>query len=390
MRRLWALACCALLGGCAMLRPEPPRPGRTTLGSARIVLPAEVLDNYIILTAKWDKYGPYRFLVDTGSTATLVTPALAKRYAAKDAILPVMPRVSVRSADGRTTTLPTAVLRRLELGKARFSYVPVLVYDCAALSAQLGVTIDGVLGFPLFRRTLLTLDYPDRRVVLQPSSANPPSGGSTIAFDDADRSPVIPVHLGGGTFNARLDSGLDQPLSLNPAGLGVRFAFGPTEGPTVTTLTGDHTEQVGRLASDLVIGDYAVPRPVAQVVGDLSAIGGGIMKYFTLTFDQERGEVTFRREATDPIAVPGLRGTGLSFAKTPAYWRVVGVVPGSPAAAAGAHRGDLVTDINDEPVWQWDIRRYERLLSNAEEITYTFLHGTRKTDRRLKVVELVP
>jgi Aspartyl protease/PDZ domain len=390
MKRLAALVCCALLGGCAMLRREPPRPGSTSFGSSRVVLPANVLDNYIILTAKWDKYGPYRFLIDTGSTATLVTPELAQRYGIQDALVPEMPRVSVRSADGQIARLPSAVLGRIELGDVRFSTVPVLVYDCTALSDQLGVRIDGVLGFPFFRQTLLTLDYPNRRVILQPSSASPPPGGSTIAFTPLERSPVIPVRLGDSSFNARLDSGLDQPLSLNPAGLFVRYAYGPIEGPTVTTLTGNHNELVCRLASDLVIGDYAVPRPVAEVVDDLSAIGGGIMKYFTLTFDQERGEVTFQREATDPIAIPGLRSAGLSFAKAPAYWRVVGVVPGSPADRAGVQPGDLVTDIDDEPVWQWDVRRYERLLANAEDVTYTFLNGTHKADRRLRVLELVP
>ena len=35
--------------------------------------------------------------------------------------------------------------------------VDVLIYDCEPLSAHLGVRIDGVLGFPLFRETLLTL-----------------------------------------------------------------------------------------------------------------------------------------------------------------------------------------------------------------------------------------
>jgi hypothetical protein len=389
-RALLALALSLLLNGCVTLHREPPRPGSTTFGSSRVVLPAQILENHLVVTVKWDKYGPYRFLVDTGSSVTLVTPEFAQRYPAKYASTPDMPQVPVRSADGRTVVLPAAVVGRIELGQAKFAYVPVLIYDCSALSSLLGVRIDGVLGFPLFRETQLTLDYPRSQVVLQPAMAPPPSSGSTIAFDDADRSPLITVHLAGRGFAARIDSGLNEALSLNPSGLAVKFAYGPTEGPTVSTLTGDHTEQIGRLAADLVIGDYAVPRPEVEIVDGLSAIGGGILKYFTVTFDQERGQVTFRRDATDPIAIPGLRSAGLSFSREPAYWRVVGVVPGSPADAADAQIGDLVTRINGEPVASWSTQRYGQLLANAEQITYTFLYGTTETARRLDVVELVP
>jgi len=98
----------------------------------------------------------------------------------------------------------------------------------------------------------------------------------------------------------------------------------------------------------------------------------------------------FQRDATDPVALPGRRSTGLSFSKTPAYWRIVGVIPGSPAGEAGVEPGDLVTAINGEPVARWDTRRYEQLMSNAEEARFTFLTGTSKAEKRLKVAELVP
>src|ERR1035438_10866641 len=77
-----------------------------------------------------------------------------------------------------------------------------------------------------------------------------------------------------------------------------------------------------------------------------------------------------------------------SFGKAPAYWRVVGVVPGSPADAADVERGGVVTRINGEAVAQWPARRYEQLLANAENITVTFLNGSRETEKRLKVGEL--
>lgn len=387
--KFWLPALCLPLAGCLSLHREPPRPGITDLHSV-VSLPAQSLGNNLVIEAKWDHYGPYHFLVDTGSSVTLVTPELAQRYAAKNMPPPDTPEVRVRSSEGGTTALRATTLTRIELGAARFSYVPALIYDCVPLSAQLGVKIDGVLGFPLFRETLLTLDYPHNRVLLQPGKSSAALPGSPIAFSDTSKMPVVPVRMGDRNFTALIDSASDDPISLNPAGLSPQFAFGPVVGPTVGTLTGDRVERLARLAETLYIGSYAVPRPVVAITDGLSALGGGILKYFTVTFDQEHGQVTFYRDATDPIAVPGPRSTGLSFDKTPAYWRVVGVVPGSPASAAGVELGDIVTRIDGEAVAKWDTRRFEQRMANAEEVEFTFLDGKEETVKRLKVVELVP
>jgi membrane-associated protease RseP (regulator of RpoE activity) len=252
------------------------------------------------------------------------------------------------------------------------------------------VKIDGVLGFPLFRNTLLTLDYPRSRVLLQPASAAARSPANSIAFNNDRKTPIIPVTIGDARFFALIDSGSDETLSLNPLGISPKYAFGPVQGPTVATLSGDKVEKVARLEATLRIGDYAVPRPVVEITDELSAIGGGILRYFTVTFDQEDNQVTFYRADTAPIAIPGRRGCGLSFTKTPAYWKVAGVIPGSPGAAAGVEAGDLVARIDGEPVAKWDPARFERLSSNAGDAVFTFIDGTRETDKRIRMADLVP
>ena len=303
------------------------------------------------------------------------------------------------SSGGGTAVLPATMVARLELGAARFDHVPALIYDCSAISEQKGVKIDGILGFPLFRETLLTLDYSHGTIVLRrnpptiPGDPIPALPGSTIDFSLPNKTPLIPLRLDNRTFIALVDSGSDDALSLNPRGLTPppRFLSGPTEGLTVGTLKGDQVEEIGRLADTLSIGDYAVPRPVVEMSGDTwSALGGGILKYFTITFDQEHDRVTFFRDATNPIAVPGIRSTGLSFAKTPAYWRVVGVVPGSPADAEEVEPGDLVTRINGEPVAKWDTHRYDQLIAQADSVVITFLYGTQEKDMAMRVKDLVP
>ena len=369
---------------------RPPQPGRTSMGSPLVMLPAQAIGNFLLIEAKWDRFGPYRFLIDTGSSVTLVTPALAKRYAGRDAPNPNSPRVRVTGADGNITELPRSSLRRIELGDARFDDVDALVYDCAPLSAHLGLRIDGVLGFPLFRETLLTLDYPGQRVLLQPARNAPLVPGTVIGFDDARKTPLINVRVGERSLVALIDSGSDAFFTLNPVGLVPRFAFGPTVGATIGTIAGDRTQSIGRLGESLSLGDYVFHQPIVEMTDELSAIGGGMLKYFSVSFDQLHDRVTFYRESREPIATAARRSAGVSFNKTPAYWRVAGVVPNSSSAAEGIQHGDLVTRINGEPVARWDLRRYEQLVASAGEIAFTFLNGTAETEKRVRVFELVP
>ena len=385
---------CLLASGCATLSAPfhraPPRQGRTTLSTPLVTLPAQTLGNYLIVEAKWDRAGPYHFLIDTGSSVTLVSPTLAKRYATKDAPPPDAPRIRVKSAEGELSELPATMIRRLDFGDVRFDDVPVLIYDCAPLSAHLGVKIDGVLGFPLFGETLLTLDYPHSRVVLQPASTTALTPGTIVPVDDSNKIPLVRVRLGDRTLIVLIDSGSDAPLSFNPVGLDLPFASGPRDGATVSTLTGDRPQQVGRLDAALTLGDYTISRPIVDLTDELSAIGGEILKNFTVTFDQRHDRVTFFRDTHDPIVSSPRRSAGVSFTKTPAYWRVAGIVRASPAEAAGVQAGDLVTRINGEPVAKWDLRRYEQLLATVREITLTFLNGTEESNKHVGVFELVP
>jgi hypothetical protein len=296
----------------------------------------------------------------------------------------------VESAEGDTVELPPATLRRLELGEARFDEVPVLIYDCAPLTAHLGVRIDGVLGFPLFRDILLTLDYPRSRVMLQPLNNTVPISGTTVPLDDSNKTPLIHVRLGDRTLVALLDSGSDAPFSVNPVGLNLRYANGPRLGATVGTLTGDRPLEVGRLADSLGLADFTLTRPIVDLTDELSAVGGEVLKNFTVTFDQTHDRVIFSRDSHDPIVMPSHRSAGVSFTKTPAYWRVAGVVPGSPAEEAGLQTGDLISRINGEPLAKWDLIRYEQLVATADEIAFTFLNGTIEIEKRIRVFELVP
>lgn len=379
------------LAGCTAPNRAPvgPKPDRTRLESRLIVLPATTIGGHLVVESRNDRRSPARFLIDTGSSVTLLSPEFAAQVGSNPTDYEG-PQVRVRGADGRTTTLASVAVRRLDLGAARFENVQALLYDLSDLSAHLGVKIDGVLGFPLFRDTLLTLDYPGSRVVLTPASENVLSPGSAFSFNTSTRVPLIPVQVGDRTLLVLIDSGSDGPLNLNPFGLAPNYASPPRPATRVTTLTGAQQPEIARLAETLRLGDYSLPRPIVQLTDQLSSIGGGVLRHFSITFDQTRGRVTFYRESLAPIESAARRSSGLGFARTPAYWRVDGVIPGSPAEAAGIRTGDLVVRIDGEPVERWNLTRLDERIRTADRLELTFIEGRTETTRSVAIFDLVP
>jgi hypothetical protein len=384
----------ALGTGCATLFPGRGSGGSPAL-TQKVELPARLVANFFIVEAKQIDGATYRFIIDTGSSATLVSPELAGALREKRK-RGTPQTVRVQSAQGDGIDLESVTLRSLALGDARFEKVPALIYRLDDLSSHLGLQIDGIIGFPFFHNTLVTLDYPRARLVLAPQPflpAPPPPAAPrtcTIAFNNERLSPLVPLQMGTESFIVLIDSGSDGALSLNPSGLHPKFLSGPREGMLITSLTGDHRPMVGRLAQNVLLGTHTIERPIVDLTDQLSSIGGEFLRHFALTFDQYRNQVTLVRDTDGPAQMDARRSTGLSFSRSNVYWRVLGVVPDTPAARLPVQTGDLCVRVNGEPVGKWDYERYSRLLKTEPKVTYTFLDGLKEIDLEIPVVDLVP
>lgn len=390
---LAAALCLLFTAGCVTRGDRAP--AATRIEPQPVRLPARILSNFFLVEARQDDGKTYRFMIDTGSSVTLVSPALGEVLKRKERRGTPPRTLPVRGANGRQVELPAIILRHFQLGEAHFERVPAIVYDFSDLSAHLGVTIDGVVGFPLFRDTLLTLDYPAAQLAIAPNpvAAPPPPApphATVIAYNRDQPTPLIPVQMGNESFFALIDTGSDGGLALNPAGLNPRFDHGPRVGLIVSSLHGDNRQLVGRLGQDITLGSQVVRRPVVDLTDQLSSLGGELLRHFRLTFDQRRQQVTFARPGDGPVEMPGRRSTGLSFRRFPNYWRLLAVVPDTPNSRLPVQPGDLCVRINGELVEHWTFERYAELVRTAQKITYTFLSGAQETDHEAQVFELVP
>ncbi|GAB5562778.1 MAG: hypothetical protein SynsKO_44250 [Synoicihabitans sp.] len=336
--------------------------------------PMKLIGGLVVVQAD-DEGGPWNFLIDTGSSATLVSPEFAIRRRSRRAN-PSAPTVWLRDATGQAVPVDSVLLDKVDFGPAHFSNVRALVFDCRVISDHLGIKIDGVLGFNLFADARLTLDYPGRRIVMSELDDQKPLRGCVIPFTVQNGVPLITVNLGSEPVLALIDSGSDGSMSLDPAGMELNFLEPPRQGTMIGTLHGNHRQILGRLADTLHISEFQVETPVVDLSGNLTSLGGEILQNFEVTFDQSSREVAFyHRDDAFMISSPPKMSSGLSFTKVQAYWRVTAVAPDSPAESAGFSLGDLVIRIEGEPVDAWDLNRYNELVNAGGTIEYTLIKG---------------
>lgn len=386
---VWLLA----VTGCVSRNTRAPAATHVVPQPVRV--PARILSNFFLVEARQDDDKTYRFMIDTGSSVTLVSPALGDALKRKERKGTPPRTLPVRGANGRQIELPAILLRHLQIGDAHFERVPAIVYDFSDLSAHLGVTIDGVIGFPLFRDTLLTLDYPAGQLEIAPNPVvapifTPQPRTSLVSFSREQSTPLIPIQMGNESFFALIDTGSDGGLGLNPKGLNPRFIHGPRVGMITSSLHGDNRQLVGRLEQNISFGTQLVHQPVVDLTDQLSSLGGELLRHYRLTFDQQRHTVTMVRDSEGPVEMEGRRNTGLSFRRFPNYWRLLAVVPDTPNSKLPVQPGDLCVRINGELVEHWTLERYKELLRTGPKVTYTFLNGPNEVDHEVTIFDLVP
>jgi predicted aspartyl protease len=356
-----------------------------------VAVPAELRNHFLFVNVKVNGQGPFRVFVDTGCSFTLFSPDLAVAVKAQP-VPDDEDTATAFNALGDPLAVPRALFDSVELGGVRFEGVIAGILPMMRFTQIDGQRVDGVLGFSLFSEVFLGLDYPGHRLLLGPGwPENLPPLRAEMAVHEHAEVPFIAAGLQDKSFEVEIDSGsngsLHLPIEMASA---LSWKAEPRPGPLIEAIDEETRDYLGRLNGRLTLGSLVMPEPVTSVGGSVPTIGYDVLGGFCIVFDQRTDKVRFYSQQDGPITSPSERSVGLSVKLDPAGWRVVRVIPGSPAEEARLAAGDLITRIEGNLASNWSRDQLHDWVDTHDAMKLQVVSGGSSRDLKLRVWLLVP
>jgi hypothetical protein len=340
----------------ARFSPPPPPPPDYELAGDVTTVPFELVNNHIYVDVRLNGKGPFRLLCDTGG-ANIATPELAKE-------LGLQPEGALegRGVGEKSEDVALARMRSVELGGVTLKDQLFMIFPLATLSAVEGVPVHGLVGYEVFKRFVVTIDYAARRLTIRrPGTFAAPAGAKAVPFRFDGHTPEVDGTLDGIPGSFALDTGSRVSLSVL-APFAERHGLAKRYGAKVEAVTGWGVGGPARglvaRAGKLTLGDVVIEAPVVdlsvQKKGAFSDrygagnVGGGVLKRFTVTFDYAAQKVWFEPNASARARDPYDR-SGLWLNLAGGAFEVIDVVAGGPGAKAGLAKGDRILAVDGKP-----------------------------------------
>ena len=337
--------------------------------------PATLTNNLVVLPTRVNGSQELPFILDTGASATVID-----RRQAGNLGLSITPGADVSTGGGNVEASQIKGVT-LKIGDLSLPDLNVVAIDLAGLSAGLGQPIAGILGYDVFQRYVVEIDYAPGLVSFhEPARYVPVSGGEIIPIDIEEQTPFVRVSILGlpdapPPAKIEFDTGKTGALTLvrefvdayppRPGYRRVAITAGallPGQVPAfVTRIQG---LQLGRFTVDDVVTTIVPDREAAGVAGTtVGILGGEALKRFRVVIDYSRSRVILF--VHEPDAAPfefDMSGISLT-AQGPDYrdYVVRSVIPESAAAGAGVAGGDHLTAIDGKPARELTLDQIRQL-----------------------------
>ena len=336
----------------------------------RINIPFEFYNNLIVIPVVLNDVLALKFILDTGVRTTILT-----EKAFSDILnLNYEKQIIISGIGGKKLVnayMTNGVSIELPGVKGEGHSMLVLEKDYLELSNYLGTQVHGILGYEIFSRFIVKIDFSKKIVsLIHPKKFNRKRKFTSIPITIEDTKPYISTEVT--QYNGKkvpmkllIDSGASHGLWLEPNADTVIAIPNKTINSNIGRgLGGDLTGKVGRV-NKLAFGGFEF-REVIAIYPDShhvdstkvssifrhGALGGEILSRFTVIFDYSsemlylKKNVAYKKAFEYNMSGLVIKAIGSKLEK----FKIVEVREGSPAQKAGVQSGDFVLSINNHQV----------------------------------------
>ncbi len=338
-------------------------------GQKKVQFPVEIVNNLVIVPVVVNGQLPLKFILDTGVRTTILT-----EKAFSDILNLSYARRLLVAGPGGEKIVEAFVTNNVTLDMpgihGQGHAMLVLEKDYLELRNYLGTDVQGILGYEVFSRFVVEIDYEGRRLTISsPDSYRPSKRRQELSIKIEDTKPYVEALIkmqDGAVVKSKLlvDTGASHGLLLEPttnslisvpekhvSGLIGRGIGGPINGKIGRI----HSIELGRYRLLGVIANYPDPNNYDFIdtlqSADIfrnGAIGGELLRRFTVTFNFPM-EKMYLKKNTSYSKKFNFNLSGLTLKAKGARLRkydISDVRVGSTAEEAGILIGDELISIN--------------------------------------------
>lgn len=352
-----------------------------------MIVPFILSNNLVIIPVLFNNEIPLKFIVDTGvRTALLVDKTISDILG-----LPYSRRYTI-SGPGGEKLISALITNNVTLhlppditGKGHS--VLVLEEDYLQLKSQIGFEVHGILGYELFSRFIIKINYEKNELTfIDPDYFKKQRRYEALKMTVEDTKPYI---IANGVFNdsttvalkLMVDTGASHCMLLDSKAPGIILPEKTVAGVIGRGLGGDITGKMGRL-KNLQLGKFQLKDPIANFpdpalytdsirgteVFRHGTIGGEALNHFTLVFDYSdellyiRKNLNYRTAFKFNMSGLGLEARGLRLRS----YVITEVRRGSAGELAGLKKDDKLSRIKSIPAENYTLTEVNQLLNSRE------------------------
>ena len=352
----------------------------------KATVPFEIHNNLIVIDVLLNRSLPLKFILDTGVRTTVLTEKtlsdlLNLEYARKITIPGV----------GGEKLVDAFVVNNVSLNIGEIQgeghALLVLEKDLLQLKNFLGVNVHGILGYELFSRFIIDINYANKVInFYRPEDFTKKKKFTAIDISVEDTKPYLEANLtirdssGVNKGKFLIDTGSSHTLLLDSKSTDVFYCPEPNLETNLGRGLGGNIE--GRVAriDELSFDKFQFKEVIGTFPDEQSydvdyrhnerngTIGGGLMSRFHTIFDYANGKLYIKKNRTYKKPFE-FNLSGLIVKATGVYLRefeVDNVRPNSAAEEAGLKQGDKIISINGTKVSDLSLDELLGKLNNKE------------------------